>query len=89
MNKCIRPAIIGLNEAEAFRVVEPFYCASGHDEPFPIILSDRNADARRLVMTIFEREIRSGRAANRAITRAQLANIGPRYVETAPSHVNA
>jgi hypothetical protein len=88
MNKCIRPAIIGLNEAEAFRVVEPFYCASGHDEPFPIILSDRNADARRLVMTIFEREIRSGRGANRAITKAQLANIGGRDIETAPSHVN-
>jgi hypothetical protein len=39
-------------------------------------------------MTIFEREIRSGRGANRAITKAQLANIGIRDIETAPSHVN-
>ena len=34
VNKRIGAAIVRLNEAEALRRIEPFNCASGHDEPF-------------------------------------------------------
>ena len=37
VNEGVSAAIIRLNEAEAFGGIEPFYCASGHDEPFQSI----------------------------------------------------
>jgi len=33
VNEHIGAAIVRLNEAEAFGGIEPFYCASGHNEP--------------------------------------------------------
>lgn len=39
-------------------------------------------------MTIFEREVRLGRGANRAITKAQQANIGTTYMGPSPPDVN-
>src|SRR5436190_675239 len=34
VNEGIRAAVVRLNEAEALGGIEPFNCASGHDEPF-------------------------------------------------------
>lgn len=34
VNECVRAAVVRLNEAEALGGIEPFYCASGHNEPF-------------------------------------------------------
>jgi hypothetical protein len=34
MNEGVNAAVVRLNEAEALGGVEPFNCASGHDEPF-------------------------------------------------------
>ncbi|MBB4288218.1 hypothetical protein GGE16_000234 [Rhizobium leguminosarum] len=34
VNEGVSVAIVRLNEAEAFGGIEPFNCASGHDEPF-------------------------------------------------------
>lgn len=31
MHEGIRAAVVGLNEAEAFGGIEPFYCADGHE----------------------------------------------------------
>jgi hypothetical protein len=33
----VSAAVVRLDEAEAFGGIEPFYCASGHDEPFQSI----------------------------------------------------
>jgi hypothetical protein len=44
-------------------------------EPFHSILIDRNAQALRMAIAIFERKVRSGRGARRAVTKAQQANI--------------
>ena len=33
----VSAAVVRLNEAEALGGIEPFYCASGHDEPFQSI----------------------------------------------------
>ena len=43
----VRAAIVRLNEAEALGGVEPFYCASGHVEPFHSILNDRERQSAR------------------------------------------
>jgi hypothetical protein len=37
MNEGVSAAIVRLDEAEALGGIEPFYCASGHDEPFQSI----------------------------------------------------
>ncbi|MNT88232.1 hypothetical protein D3C72_2287620 [compost metagenome] len=37
MNERISAAIVRLDEAEAFGGIKPFYCASGHVEPFQSI----------------------------------------------------
>jgi hypothetical protein len=37
MDERISAAVIGLDETEALGGIEPFYCASGHDEPFQSI----------------------------------------------------
>jgi len=34
MNEGVSAAVVRLDEAEALGGIEPFYCASGHDEPF-------------------------------------------------------
>jgi len=41
MDERVCTAIVRLNEAEALGGIEPFNCASGHDEPFHSILNDR------------------------------------------------
>ncbi|MEY9536450.1 hypothetical protein ABIA22_006104 [Sinorhizobium fredii] len=56
VNEHISTAVVGLDEAEAFGGIEPFNCASGHEEPF---LS--NIDHRRAThsgFSTFEREVR-------------------------------
>jgi hypothetical protein len=37
VNEGVSAAVIGLDEAKAFGGIKPFYCASGHDEPFQSI----------------------------------------------------
>ena len=37
VDKSVSAAVVRLNEAEAFSGIEPFNCASGHDEPFQSI----------------------------------------------------
>jgi hypothetical protein len=34
VNESVRAAVVRLNEAEALGGIKPFYCTSGHDEPF-------------------------------------------------------
>lgn len=43
--------------------------------PFIAILKNHGANASRMMITIFERKVRSGRGAKRAVTKAQQANI--------------
>ena len=45
MDECVRAAVVRLDEAEALGGIEPFYCASGHDEPFHSI--ERGTDKPR------------------------------------------
>jgi hypothetical protein len=75
MDERIGAAIVRLNEAEALGGIEPFNCASGHDEPFIAVLRSRNAKALQMVIAIFERKVRSERGANRALTKASKQNI--------------
>jgi hypothetical protein len=57
MDEGVSAAIIGLNEAEALGGIEPFNCASGHDEPFHSnIEKPQGVKAMRMVVTIFERK---------------------------------
>jgi hypothetical protein len=44
VNESVSAAIVRLNEAEAFSGIKPFYCASGHSEPFQSI---ENISAKR------------------------------------------
>jgi hypothetical protein len=37
VNESVNAAVVRLNEAEALGGIKPFYCASGHDEPFQSI----------------------------------------------------
>jgi len=37
VDKSVSAAVVRLDEAEALGGIEPFYCASGHDEPFQSI----------------------------------------------------
>jgi hypothetical protein len=40
------------------------------------------------MIAIFERKVRSGRGANRAVTKAQQANLDKRWVATVVQNVN-
>jgi hypothetical protein len=45
MDEGVRTAVVRLDKAEAFGGIEPFNCASGHDEPFHSI--EREASEQR------------------------------------------
>ena len=45
MDERVSAAVVRLNEAEALGGIEPFNCASGHDEPFHSILNDRKRES--------------------------------------------
>jgi hypothetical protein len=60
MDKCVRVAIVRLNEAVAFGGIEPFNCASSHNRPFHSKLRYHSAKTLRMMTAIFE-EGRSGR----------------------------
>jgi hypothetical protein len=46
VNEGVSAAVVRLNEAEALGGIEPFNCASGHDEPFHSNKDDRHATRR-------------------------------------------
>jgi hypothetical protein len=48
MDKRISAAVVRLNEAEALGGVEPFNCASGHDEPFHSNIRGPQSNALRM-----------------------------------------
>jgi hypothetical protein len=52
VNEGVSAAVVRLNEAEAFGGIEPFNCASGHDEPFHSNIDDRHAKALRMMIAI-------------------------------------
>ncbi len=52
VNEGVSAAVVWLNEAEALCGIEPFYGASGHDEPFHSNRDDRYANALRMVIAI-------------------------------------
>jgi hypothetical protein len=57
MNEGVFAAVIGLNKAEALGGIEPFNCASGHDEPFHSNIEEtRDTKAPQMEIAIFERE---------------------------------
>src|SRR5690606_17004334 len=62
VNEHIGAAIVRLDEAEAFGGVEPFNCASGHNEPFPSEIEPRSAIAQR-----FFRLLREGSSSRSAL----------------------
>ena len=78
VNKRIRAAVVGLNEAEAFCGIEPFDDAGGHDEPFQGKCFDRSAIARREGIATLKEEISSARGAKRATIIARQTNIDNR-----------
>jgi hypothetical protein len=70
VNERISAAVVRLNEAEALGGIEPFNCASGHDEPFHSNISRPQRKSASDDGSDFERKVRSERGANRAITKA-------------------
>jgi hypothetical protein len=56
--------------------------------PFIAILKNRDAKTSRMMITIFERKVRSGRGAKRAVTKAQQANIDKRTLASLIAIVN-
>ena len=52
VNESVVAAVVRLNEAEALSGIKPFNCASGHVEPFHSIISDRHANALRMMIAI-------------------------------------
>jgi len=53
VNEGVSAAVVRLNEAEAFCGIEPFNCASGHNEPFHSNIEDRSAEALRMMIAMF------------------------------------
>ncbi|MDE8763049.1 MULTISPECIES: hypothetical protein [Rhizobium] len=56
--------------------------------PLIAILKNRSAKAIRMVIAIFEREVRSRRGANRAVTKVQQANLDDLPIADADPAVN-
>ncbi|WP_255749863.1 hypothetical protein [Neorhizobium galegae] len=48
MNEDVGAAVVRLNEAEALGGIEPFNCASGHNEPFHSNIDKPPGGARRV-----------------------------------------
>jgi hypothetical protein len=48
VNEDVGAAVVRLNEAEALGGIEPFNCASGHNEPFHSNIDNPPGDARRV-----------------------------------------
>jgi hypothetical protein len=48
VNEDVGAAVVRLNEAEALGGIEPFNCASGHNEPFHSNINKPPGDARRV-----------------------------------------
>jgi hypothetical protein len=69
VNEHVGAAVVGLNEAEALGGVEPFNCASGHNEPFLSNIDHRWATHSGV--SIFER----GKFVKRRAKRSK-TNIG-------------
>jgi hypothetical protein len=74
MDESISAAIVRLNEAEALCGIEPFNCASGHDEPFHSDRETTALKALRMMIAILKGKVRSERGANRATSKAKQAN---------------
>ncbi|EGP54090.1 hypothetical protein Agau_P200306 (plasmid) [Agrobacterium tumefaciens F2] len=74
VNEGVSAAVVRLDETEALGGIEPFHCASGHNEPFQSI---EQGTAKRMPRgqkpTIFERKVRLERGANRAMNKARQA----------------
>ena len=75
VNESVRTAVIRLNETEALGGIEPFYSASGHDEPFPSKNENRGAEAPWRVERCFKGRVRSKRDADRVVTKARQEKI--------------
>jgi hypothetical protein len=76
VNEGVSAAVVRLNEAEALGGIKPFNCASGHDEPFHSnIKPPQRGCATGYDNDCFKGRVRSGRGANRAVTKAQQENI--------------